>query len=202
MSANSAKNKLQNSIRMHLKSNYFCAAKEEIAADLEDLNKHFNLLVISSSIDHSFGDHERALDYAKILISHHPSKWEGYGLAARYLIALKRLDESQEHIKAGLQRFPNQLNLLIIATDVFRSASDYRKSLECANLMIKNHPNLLEGYLRKAQDLIAMKRLEESQEHIEIGLKRFPKQLNLLAYAANIYYTIGNYKKSLVCQIF
>ena len=72
------------------------------------------------------------MEYAEFLIVHHPDDWNGYGRAAQALIALRRFEEAEVKIQEGLQAIPNQANLLISATDVFRARKDYVRSLKYA----------------------------------------------------------------------
>ena len=94
-------------------------------------------------------------EYAEFLILHNPDDWNGFGRAAQALIALRRFEEAEVKIQAGLQALPKQLNLLIIATDICRSCKNYEKFLEYAEFLILHHPDDCNGYGRAAQALIA-----------------------------------------------
>ena len=120
-----------------------------------------NLLTIACDVYRASKNNENSLDYAELLISHHPEKWNGYGRAAQDLIALDRFEEAQKRIKLGLDKFPNQVNLLTIASDVYRASNNRTKSLEYAELLISHYPDKWNSYVRAAEDLIVLKRFKD-----------------------------------------
>ena len=146
-----------------LKANNLSEARQEIQSGLAAIPNQVNLLTIATDVYRASGDREKSLEYAELLITHHPKNWNGYGLAAQDLIALKRFDQAQERIQAGLEKIPNQLNLLTIATDVYRASGDREKSLEYAELLITHHPDNWIGYGRAAQDLTTLKRFDQAE---------------------------------------
>ena len=133
-------------IKESLKSKNLSAAKEELATGLEKIQNQLNLLIIATDVYRASGDRKKSLEYSELLITHHPDNWNGYGRAAQDLVALKRFEEAQEKVQAGLEKFPNQVNLLIIATDVYRASGDREKSLEYSELLITQHPDNWNGY--------------------------------------------------------
>jgi tetratricopeptide (TPR) repeat protein len=168
----------------------------------EGLQKHpnqLNLLIIATDVSREAGDREKFLEYAELLITHHPENWNGYGRVAQLLNAQERFNKTsaQKKIQEGLQKLPNQLNLLIIATDIYRESGDREKSLKYAELLTTHHPENWNGYGRKAQNLVALKRLEEAQKEIQAGLEKLPNQLNLLTIATDVYHASGDRKKFL-----
>jgi predicted Zn-dependent protease len=113
-------------------------------------------------------------------------------------LALKRFDEAKSKVQEGLDRFPNQLNLLRIAADIYRTLGNRDKSLEYAESIIFHFPNdYWNGFCRAALDLIALKRFDEAQARIQEGLSKIPNQINLLHIANDVYRASGNREKSL-----
>jgi len=119
-----------------------------------------------------------AAETSQQLISHHPDNWNGYGRAAQDLAALRRFDEAENRVQQGLERFPNQANLLIIATDIYRASGKREMSLEFSQQLISHHPDKLDGYCRAAQDLVALKRFDDlkklSEKTRKITLNKNP----------------------------
>ena len=112
-------------------------AQAIIQAGLEVIANDFSLLILAIDIYHACKDHEKSLEFAELLIIHHPGDCNGYGRATQELVALKRFEEAKVKIKEGLEQFPRQNNLLAIASDVFLASKDLEKSLEYAELLIK-----------------------------------------------------------------
>jgi tetratricopeptide (TPR) repeat protein len=183
--------------RTLLNSKNFTEAREEVEAGLEKVPNQVNLLTIATDVYRALGDREKSLKYAELLITHHPDNWNGYGRAAQDLSLLKRFEEAQTKVQSGLEKFPNQVNLLTIATYVYRASGDREKSLEYAELLITHHPDNWKGHGRAAQNLSLLKRFEEAQTKVQAGLKKFPNQVNLLTIATDVYRASGDREKSL-----
>ena len=156
-----------------------------------------SLLSVASAVYRAAGSREKSLECAQALISHHPGSWKGYGLAAQDLIALQRLEEAKLLTQQGVEKFPQQANILTIANDIYRTLGDRNKSLEYALGLIFHHPDNWKGYARATQDLIALKRFDEARNKIQDGLDRFPGQANILIVANDVYRAIGDHNKSL-----
>ena len=86
----------------------------------------------------------KILEYSKLLITHHPHTWEGYGIAAKSQIELKRFIEAKALIKLALNS--KQLNLLITVSNAYSVSGDHENSQKFAELLIKHHPDERCGY--------------------------------------------------------
>ena len=159
-------------------------ARKEIRLALKKFPKKNKLLRIATDIYRASGDRERSLKFAKLLITHNPENWNGYERATQDLLRLKRFKEAQVQIEKGLEKSPNQINLLMIATKAYRATDDQEKSLKYSKLLIKNHPYAWHGYKYAAQGLVALKRFKEAQALIETGLKKNPNQIDLNKFLA------------------
>ena len=107
-------------------------------------------------------------------------EWKDIANKTRNLLATKNFPEARQEIQMGLEKLPNQINLLMIANDIYRASGDRDRSLEYAELLITHHPDKWQGYICAAQDLFALKRFEEGQKRIQAGLEKLPNQINLI----------------------
>ncbi|WP_415408542.1 tetratricopeptide repeat protein [Synechococcus sp. W2B2] len=98
--------------------------------------------------------------------------WRSFASKSEALLKSNNIAKAQKKVRAGLEKHPNQANLLCIAIQAFRASDKRQESLEFAELLITHHPTNWEGYGRSAQDLVALKRFEEAQQHIQAGLKK------------------------------
>lgn len=149
-----------------LRAGDFAGAKGYVRAGLEKNPSQADLLAIAIDIYRSLDKRGKSLEYAELLIAHHPGSWIGYGRAAQDLCALRRLAEAQNKIEMGLKELPCNLNLLIIASDVYRVLDDREKSLECAEQLITHHPDHPSGYKRRIQDLVNLDRIDDAGKAI------------------------------------
>ena len=122
-------------IKEHLKSKNISAAKEELTIGFEKFPNQLNLLINATDVYRASGDREKSLEYAELLTTHYPYAWQGYGRAAQDLAALRRFDDAQARIQAGLEKIPNQVNLLTIAANIYSASGDHEKSLDYAEKM-------------------------------------------------------------------
>jgi tetratricopeptide (TPR) repeat protein len=159
---------------------------DEANSRLKKIANKGNLLFMANDVYRSSGDHERALKYAELIITKYPDNESGYIRSAEDLIHLKRFTEAQKRIQSGLNNLPNQLNLLIIANHAYRASGDHEKSLAYAKHLISHHPGNENGYIRAAEDLIYLKSITEAQKYVQLGLEKFPNNINLLTIANNL----------------
>ena len=177
-----------------VKSKYLALAKEELKKDVDNFPNQFNLLVIITDAYRSRGDHEKSLEYAELLITHHPDKFEGYGRAAQDLVALNKFKEAQKTIQLGLKKFPNQFALLKIATYCYRSSGDHEKTLEYAELMITHHPDKFEGYEFAIHEAIISQKLNKARLIAEKGIAKFNNDECFFAILSDIAFAQGDEK--------
>ena len=78
---------------------------------LEIFQHDLHLLLAASDVYRASGDREKSLEYAELLITHHPDRWNGYVRSVQDLIALKRSEEAKAILQSGLNKFPNQKKL-------------------------------------------------------------------------------------------
>jgi tetratricopeptide (TPR) repeat protein len=175
----------------------FDEAQAKVQKGLDEIPHQTNLLPIANDIYRALGNREKSLEYAKSLIMHNPGNWNGYCRSAQDLMALKRLDEAQVKVKDGLDKIPNQISLLVTASDIYRGLGNREKSLKFAQNLIIHHPSIWHGYGKSAEDLLALKRFDEAQAKIKDGLDRIPNQVSLLMIASDIHRVSGNREKSL-----
>ena len=184
-------------IKELLKSKDLIAAKEELAIGLEKFPNQLNLLIIATDVYRALGDREKSLEYSELLINHHPDRWQGYGCAAQDLSALKRFNEAHERIRAGLEKIPNQINLLNIAIEVHRASGDRQMSLENSIILLTKDPNTSDNYFRNREDLVIMRDLEIPLKKIKKTLQIYPNHHNLLIAASDLNRMLGRRKESL-----
>jgi tetratricopeptide (TPR) repeat protein len=175
----------------------FDEAQAKIKEGLDKMPNQINLLMIASDVYRASGNLVKSLEYAESLIIHHPGDWNGYYKSAQDLMVLKRFDEAQARVQAGLAKLPNQIRLLIIANDIYRASGNREKSLEFAESLTINYPDDWSGYCRSAEDLVALKRFDEAQARVQAGLAKLPNQIRLLIIANDTYRASGNREKSL-----
>lgn len=188
-----------NDAKQYLNSNNIDDAQNAILSGLEKAPHQFNLLQTASQVFRASGDRERSLKFAQQIISRYPRKSQGYKLAAQDLLSLKRFDEAQNQINAGLEIHPRQFNLLLIAANIYRVKGEHKKSLEYARLLINHHPDEWKGHAITAQGLVALKKYKEAEEIVKTALKKFPNQVNLLNLSAQVFIKTGKLKQSLEC---
>jgi hypothetical protein len=160
-------------IKSLLRKQNFTRAKsiaEKAALDFPDQSE---ILTLAIDINRSLGDHEKSLYFTNLLIIRRPDEWRGYGLGAQDLIILNRLSEAQCLIMQGLEKLPNQLDLLRIASDVYRASGDIQESLTYAQLLTKFDPENSDGFIRTFQDKFSLGIFDDIND--SFSLDSFPK---------------------------
>ena len=173
-------------------------AEQAIEFGLKRLPDQFNLLIFACNFYNLLCEYEKPLEHAMSLVKSHPGRWEGYTLAAKYLINLKRFGKANQLIEAGLLKFPTQFNLLLAASDAYALSNDYEKVIKHSRLMMAFHPGRLEGYLRAAKDSMTLKRIKEAKQRVEAGLEKLPHHLTLLTMGSTVCNSSGDYEGGLM----
>ena len=114
---------------------------------------------------------ERSDRCAKLLITHFGNIWIGYEYASRNLIKLNRFKEALETINTGLDKCPNDPNLLSRCIHICHLEENFERALEY-RAFDQLSSTQLNGYARAAENLTKLFRFEEAQAQIQAGLQK------------------------------
>ena len=187
---------IEEKIKKLLKLRLFEEAKKELNIGLGHDPVNVKLLILAIDVFRASGDLDQSLKHVEDLISNHPLNWVGYRRYAQILVELKRFDEAKEKLRLGLEKIPYHYKLLNTATSTFLASGDIEKSLEYADLLIFHHPKLWIGYSRAAEILIDLKRFNEAQSKLDVGLIQCPNEIHLLALATDVFIQLSDFEKS------
>ena len=119
----------------------------------------------------------------------------------------------EKNLKASLSILNNateddlhDLGFLTYANDVQRALKNNDQALIYAEHLLTKHPGKPVGYIRTAQELLALQRTAEAVAMIEKGLQLFPDHPNVLTAAHQVFSSKGDHQRSLVyaeklCQL-
>jgi len=139
---------------------------------------------LASNLFRTHNQFSEALFHDQRLIHLKPNSPIGYHRSGHDLLKLNRPNEAIEQALNGLKRAKNQHPLLhLIALKAFRSNQDHRNSLSHAQALIQLTPDDPLGFIRAAQDLIAIDSYQEAKETVRSGLSKHPKNQKLLKLA-------------------
>jgi hypothetical protein len=95
-----------NEITAQIACKNYGQAKQKILSALAHYPHDLGLLITANNLFRTCQDPEASLHYAKQIISHHPSYFDGYCRAAQDLVSsLRRHKEASEIIDVGLENF-------------------------------------------------------------------------------------------------
>ena len=155
------------------------------------------LLTTASDVYRAAGQHYTALLYAQQLLRLYPHTFHGYCRGAGDLARLGRMDEANALIQRGLDQFPKEFWVLMVAGDLHRQQGRREQALACARALIEAHPQQASGYTGAAQDLLVLRRFAEAQAVVEAGLQHSPDDVWLLMVAHDVYHVSDQQERSL-----
>ena len=119
--------------------------------------------------------------------------WKTFVNKTKELLTSKDISAAKEEIAIGLGKFPNQPNLLLIATDVYRALNNYEKSLEYAELLITHHPDKWQGYGCAARLMLNFNPYDKqtAKEKLKLDFKKSrTKSISLLSQMISIVFLV------------
>jgi tetratricopeptide (TPR) repeat protein len=174
-------------IRSDIAQGRFQPAADELTKAMRAHGDHLWLLVAGQELYSARGQHDEALRYAEAMITTYPDEYHGYARAAQELMQLQRYEDAATHLRNGVQRFPQDYWLLVIASDLWRELGQHETALSCAQSLIRHHGDQPIGYLHAGRHLLALGRPNEAQAQIAAGLNRFSDDPHLLTMAQQLY---------------
>ena len=154
---------------------------------LLEASNTFNLLTIAHSLYSSrffqipstcYISFENILECGSRLIRDYPEEWKGYHLTAKdYLLANNPL-MSLKILEKGLSVEPEEINLLILQCEVYRSTGEREKSFKAGMKILNKYPKKWEGYALASQDLAIMKDFAKAESILEKVSKKQHKKIN------------------------
>ena len=183
--------------RQKFKAEETDSALQHIKEGLHLDQHNAQLLEIEADIYLRANNHEKAVQCAKQLITHHPSNPHGYSRHAQALLKQKRPSEAQQIAIDGLKEVPKNQQLLALASESCQALRRWDDSLILANQLIEFHPNLHLGYLRAAQNLLKLNRADEASLIVERGLDAAPNHPHLHGIASESFRARHQHNRSL-----
>ena len=68
--------------------------------------------------------------------------WKGFVSKARKLLKSNEFAEARKQVSAGLQLFPNEVALIVVAIDSCCALGEYEQALDYAHHLIRCHPQI------------------------------------------------------------
>ena len=99
-------------------------------------------------------------------------------------------------LEKGLSIAPEEINLLILQCEVYRSTGEREKSFKAGLKILNKYPKRWEGYALASQDLAIMKDFPKAELILERGFKNATQKNKLIPTAIDVYRVTGNSTKS------
>ena len=173
-------------VKVSLAAGDFPEAIKGVQKGLELFPDQFSLLIAATDVYRACGDREKSLHYSGILLSRYPEKSPGYIRMVQDLVVLKRFQAARTHLSDAEKRFTDNLKLLVAGTEVSRALDDRDQSLVYSERLLACYPDSVSGYIRSAQDLLAIKKIRKARRRIQLGLSLFPGHIRLQALALDV----------------
>ena len=167
-------------------------ARVRIEQGLEVCPLQKQLLLMGSDIYRALNDRTASLMCADRLMAQYPQDAHGYERAVQDLVVAQSWNEAQRRVVSALERFPNNKNLLLFASDIYRALGDQNNSLNYAERLIAHCPEQWYGYARAAQICLVSQRLNQAKDRVQAGLKTCPNQKKLLVIAIDVFLARGD----------
>lgn len=135
------------------------------------------VLGLQAQFDSAFVEVERALALD-------PNNVMSSNVKLELLIRSNRLGEALEMAKRLVQNYPTERVFALQLGQVYSLQGDYKAAEIAYGLSLQINPDNTAGYLGLAQVFSDQKRLDESMQALQLGIKRYP--------SAELYRALGN----------
>jgi serine/threonine-protein kinase len=135
------------------------------------------VLALQGQFDPAFVEMERALALD-------PNNVLPLNVKLELLILSNRLSEALEMAKRLVQNFPSERRFALQLGQVYFLQGDYKAAEVAYGLSLQIKPDNTAGYLGLAQIFLEQKRVDESIQTLQLGIKKYP--------SAELYRALGN----------
>ncbi len=132
-----------------------------------------------------------------MIIEHHPNHPDGYTRLAQNFIATREFDQARGFIDQARNKHPHHPLVLRAANDLGRAEGDREAALAAAELLTSHHPDQIDGFLRAAQDLIALKDFDRAKTYLDQAFALDESHINLLRITNDFYRATGDRQSAL-----
>ena len=174
--------------------------KQALSTIDEGLDKHpenhllLQLGIEASRLSSEFG---RSFNFSRRYIALEPDDPTGYRTAAGNLIDLERYVEAQSFINEGLEKQPENIQLLQLGIEAFRGRKDIAGAINFGKELILRAPEDHSGYINTSRDLAEAGKIKEAESIIKASCRAFKNNQETIHSARSFYRDIGLRKKSL-----
>ncbi len=129
-------------------------------------------------------DSDEALRLWGVLRDHSPDRADGYVWAIQVLWRGGHLDEAETLAQSAFARFPRHPDVFVQHAWIASARQDWDEAARRWSLVRDRAPKRIEGYQCGARALWQSGRTEEAETVVATGLKREPKNIELVAESA------------------
>ncbi len=178
--------------RGELRSKNFEQARSYLDQARNESPHHVGVLRVSNDLFRQQGDREAAVEAAQLIVRHYPEQPDGYTRLAQNFIALKEFQQAQSCLEQARDKHPRHQLVLRVANDLHRAQGDRQGAFEVAALLAQHHPDQIDGHLRAAQDLMALKEFDRARAFLDQALAVEPDHLNVVRTANDFFRATGD----------
>ena len=128
-----------------------------------------------------------------------PSGCQPYVSSAKGLLAEQDYAEALHVVQFGLQEYPDNPDLLLVACDICQVNGDCESGAQYAHQLLEHHPAKWQGYVFAAKSLLALNAIPRAKEVVLSGLLVVPEEFNTLVIASRVLVLSNDFTAAFGC---
>jgi tetratricopeptide (TPR) repeat protein len=130
------------------------------------------------------GDQREATELWTKSLDRYPADTVASRLALPILIGLRRFDEAEALMHQGQKKYPRDARFAVGLGEISYARGDHKMASERWGALRKNFPGVMQGYIRGAESLRTLDRLDEAEDLAKKAMDQFHEEIGgFLEYA-------------------
>lgn len=173
--------------RLKLADKDIDGAIADLRAVLKNQPDDIDAVTLLAASQERIGSNELALDYYQRALAIEPDNMAGLVGTGRLLLADKRIDEAEKHLKLAYQKQPGNLEVVRLLNELYIRQSNWDQAREVAASLLLNQKTAAMGHYLQGRAYAAQSEPEKALQALRQSLEKEPRAVEPLQLITRIY---------------
>jgi len=185
-------------LRLYLKNDKLKEAKGLLLNNIECFPDYADASILLGWIELNMGNYKNTVEYLEKVIDLGKGNTTVYANLSRAYANLGDSLKAEYCAKLAIWSNPKEIDGYLALVSLYMKAKQYDKAFRVMDDAEFFHPGKKVIYITKAQILFSAARYEDCVEVLNAGLKKYPKDEDLLEFAGEVYFKLKDVDKAIL----